>query len=295
MKDFISNRKTEIMPTVATLIILDLLCYVILKMVDSYVILSLIKVILILCNAFYIYHIGAWISVDYIIKDSYLIITAWGGLKKVKVKISDINSYTIQHGRIKGVELSGISSNKFAIGRIVVKSLGTTRMFVTDNDNVFYLHTDDINYGISPKDVEGFEALLKAEGVENRTWTIEYNKVHKLYKEKKYIIPLVITSILILVITFLPITLYVVNKLPDVMPLAINGNLTVAKMGSDKQFAFAQMLYGILNMAVMFCMYFASHFCARYDKKTAYRYLYIALIVAVTFLYLQILMLQMSI
>lgn len=295
MREFRSNRSLEIIPTILTLILINLLGFFIKSLMDSYLMLSLIKVVLILCNIFYIYHIGAWFSVKYIIEESKVQITAWGGLKKVTLKVEDIKGFVVEHGKIKGIGLSGISSNKFAIGRIAVKKLGTTRMFVTSNDCIVYLDTDNMNYAISPKDCDGFQRALSEIGIKNISWVKEYNKVHKLYKEKKFIIPLVITSVIVLIITFLPITLYVMNKLPDVMPLAVNSTMTIAKIGTDKQFAFAQMLYGVLNMAVLFCMYYASHFCAKYDEKTAYRYLYVALIVAAVFLYLQIVLMTMSV
>ena len=99
--------------------------------------------------------------------------------------------------------------------------------------------------------------------------------------------PLILTSTIILFTTFFPMVLYILNKLPDVMPLVINVSKEAGEVGTDKQFAFAQMLYGLLNMAVMFCMYYAAHFCAKYDKKSAYRYMYISLLVAIVFLYLQ--------
>lgn len=295
MREFRSNRSLEIIPTILTLILINLLGFFIKSLMDSYLMLSLIKVVLILCNIFYIYHIGVWFSVKYIIEESKVQITAWGGLKKVTLKVEDIKGFVVEHGKIKGIGLSGVSSNKFAIGRIAVKKLGTTRMFVTSNDCIVYLDTDNINYAVSPKDCDGFQRALNEAGIKNISWVKEYNKVHKLYKEKKFIIPLVITSIIVFIITFLPITLYVMNKLPNVMPLAINSAMTIAKIGTDKQFAFAQMLYGVLNMAVLFCMYYASHFCAKYDEKTAYRYLYVALIVAAVFLYLQIVLMTMSV
>jgi len=81
--------------------------------------------------------------------------------------------------------------------------------------------------------------------------------------------------------------LYILNELPDVMPLVLNVSREVVEVGTDKQFAFSQMTYGLLNMAVMFCMYYAAHFCAKYDKKAAHRYIYISFLVALIFLYLQ--------
>lgn len=295
MNRFLSDKKTEILPTIMTLIMLNIFGTAVIYLMDSYLMLSLVKVILILCNIFYIYHIGVWFTVKYVVDGNQIVISAWGGLKKVIIKSEDIKSFVTRQGKIKGIGLSGISSNRFAIGRIAVKDLGTTRMFVTDNENIIYLKTEAMNYGISPKDCEGFKNTLLSLGIDNKEWEKGYNKVHGMYKEAKFMVPMVITSVILLVITFLPIILYVLNKLPDIMPLAINSTMSVAKVGTDKQFAFSQMLYGVLNMAIFFCMYYAAHFCAKYDKKAAYRYIYISLLVAIVFLYLQIVLITMKI
>jgi len=71
------------------------------------------------------------------------------------------------------------------------------------------------------------------------------------------------------------------------MPLNFDAKFNPIKIGTGKQFAFTQMIYGVLNMALLFCMYYASYFCAKYDRKSAYKYIYLALIVAMIFLIMQ--------
>ena len=209
-------------------------------------------------------------------------------MKKVIIPINSILSYTVEEGKIKGIGLSGLFSNRFAVGRIAVKGLGTTRMFVTSSSRVIYIETEELNYGISPSNSQVFEESLKQLNVKQGVWEKVYNKHTKFYKEKRFMIPIIISTISILCITFGPILLYITNKLPDVMPLTLSRNMTALELGTDKQFAFSQMTYGVLNMAVFFCMYYAAQFCAKYDKKSAYNYIYAAMMVALVFLYLQI-------
>jgi hypothetical protein len=235
-----------------------------------------------------LYHILLWLTVKYEITETELVILGIGGLKKVIIPFSNINGYTILSGKIKGVKLSGIASNKFALGRSVIKSLGTTRMFVTNDSSVIYLKTDDINYAISPKEVDEFQLLLNKRGIYKTQWEVHFNKPNKLYKDKNFKTLLFLTSILIIIITLNPLVLYLTHNLPNVMPLTFDAAFKPVTMGSDKQFAFAQMTYGALNMALLFCMYYAAYFCAKYDRKTAYRYLYVALGVAALFLFLQL-------
>ena len=49
-----------------------------------------------------------------------------------------------------------------------------------------------------------------------------------------------------------------------------------------------QIIYGIMNMILLVCIYYASHFCAKYDKKLAQRYIYLSLIISLVFLVSQI-------
>lgn len=288
MNSFNSNKKLEIIPTILTFVGLNIVGICAIHLLDSYLMLSLLKVILTICNIFYLYHIGMWLTVKYEMTNNSIIINGLGGLKKIVIPLSSIECYTIEKGKIKGISLSGICSNRFAIGRIVVKNLGTTRMFVTGGSKVIYIKSEDINYGLSPKEFEKFQDALRNVDIKEKTWIKEYNKVNKLHKDKKFIIPLLITSIIILFTTFNPMLQYILNKLPDVMPLVLDVSRVPLELGTDKQFAFSQMIYGLLNMAVMFCMYYAAHFCAKYDKKAAYRYIYISLLVALIFLYLQV-------
>lgn len=288
MVKFHGKRRWEIVPAVFSIITINLIGILLIYLMDSYVMLNLSKLVLIICNIFYIYNIGLWFTVNYSISDTEIKISAWGGLKKVIIPINNILSYTVEEGKIKGIGLSGLFSNRFAVGRIAVKGLGTTRMFVTSSSRVIYIETEELNYGISPANSQVFEESLNKLNVKQGAWEKVYNKHTKFYKEKKFMIPIIISTISILCITFGPILLYISNKLPDVMPLTLSRNMTAVELGTDKQFAFSQMTYGVLNMAVFFCMYYAAQFCAKYDKKSAYNYIYAAMMVALVFLYIQI-------
>lgn len=288
MNLFTAIKKFEIIPTILIMIMFNILLVILMGTTGSYTILNLLRVLLVSCNVFYLYHILLWLTVKYEITENELMIIAIGGLKKISIPFSNIKGYTVLSGKIKGVKLSGIASNKFALGRSVIKSLGTTRMFVTNDTSVIYLKTEDINYAISPKEVDKFQQLLNEHGIYKTQWEVHFNKPNKLYKDKNFKILLFLTSILIIIITLNPLVLYLTHNLPNVMPLTFDASFKPVTMGTDKQFAFAQMTYGGLNMALLFCMYYAAYFCAKYDRKTAYRYLYVALGVATLFLFLQL-------
>lgn len=288
MERFHGRKKLEIIPSILSCIGINLLGILIIYLIDSYLLLNLAKLILLIVNIFYIYHIGVWLTVQYFISDEEIRIVALGGLKKVIIPIKDVLSYTTEEGKIKGIGLSGLFSNGFAIGRIAVKALGTTRMFVTNSSKIIYIETKDLNYGISPINPKAFEEKLKALNIPDDVWEKSYTKTPKLYKDWKFMVPIAISTVSIFWITFGPIMLYVLNKLPDVIPMSLDAMGVASEMGTDKQFAFSQMTYGVLNMAVFFCLYYAAQFCAKYDRKSAYNYIYAGTVVALTFVYLQV-------
>lgn len=288
MVKFHGRRGLEIIPSILSIIAINIVGILVIFLMNSYVMLNLAKLVLSICNIFYLYYIGVWVTVQYSISDQEIRIWALGGLKKVVIPIKDVLSYTTEDGKIKGIGLSGIFSNRFAVGRIAVKGLGTTRMFVTNSSRVIYIETKGLNYGISPVNPEDFERILDKLNIPDNAWEKVYNKAPILYKDKRFMIPIAISTICILCITFAPMVLYIFNKLPDVVPIMLDAQGAVVEIGTDKQFAFSQMTYGVLSMAVFFCMYYAAQFCAKYDEKSAYNYIYVSVIVSIVLLALQI-------
>jgi len=219
-------------------------------------------------------------------KDNLKIHAIWS-FKKVILPFSEIEGYAMSSGTIKGVRLYGISTNNFAMGRFVIDRFGISRMFVTDNKNIFYIKTEHMNYAISPMDYKKFEEALIDNGIHEVEWKCKVNNSYNLHKDKHFIIPLIAVSIIIIVLTLNPFILYLKHGIPDVMPLIFDAKFKPIKIGTGQQFAFTQMIYGVLNMALLFCMYYASYFCAKYDRKSSYKYIYISLIVAMIFLIMQ--------
>jgi hypothetical protein len=199
-----------------------------------------------------------------------------------------IQGYKKASGYIKGVRLSGYGNNNFVIGRSVIDKIGSTYMFVTSTKDIIYLKTEDMNYALSPENILEFEKNLKNKNINNLNWEYKPNKNINLYKDKKFFIPFVIVSIISLIITLNPIIMYLYNKLPTIMPMSFDSKFTAIQFGTGKQFAFKQMVYGLFNMAILFCMYYAAYFCAKYDRKSSYKFIYISLILTLALLTIQI-------
>ncbi|KOA21221.1 hypothetical protein CLHOM_03510 [Clostridium homopropionicum DSM 5847] len=253
------------------------------KLIDLYVILSLIKIFLIVFNIYAIYYFLLAISLKYKIDDESLSIIGIWGLKKVIIPFNKIEAYKSSLGILNGVKLSGIGKNKFAFGRYVLDKIGTTRMFVTNNQTVVYLKAEEINFGVSPEEMERFTKALEKKNIPKVDWENVKKKEVSLHKDRRFMLPFILVSIIIVLQTLIPLILYIKGLLPNEIPLSFNDQFQPLKMGTARQFASKQTTYGVLNMAILLCMYYAAHFHAKYDRKTAQTYIYVSLAVSSVF------------
>ncbi|MEK6263857.1 MAG: PH domain-containing protein [Clostridium sp.] len=265
----------------------NILILILLQINNSYIVASLLEIILWACNIYGVYYMLLYSTIKCTIDDQNLTIYAVRIFKKITVPLNEIEGYATSTGEIKGVKLYGIASNSFAMGRFVIDKIGISRMFVTDNERIFYIKTKHMNYAVSPIDYKKFEADLINHNIHVVDWESKVNNSYNLHKDKHFILPLIGVSIIILILTLNPFILYLKDSIPNVMPLSFDAKFHPVKMGTGQQFAFTQMIYGVLNMVLLFCMYYASYFCAKYDRKSAYKYIYLSLIMAMIFLIMQ--------
>jgi hypothetical protein len=225
--------------------------------------------------------------VKYIVDEDSISTNSIFGLRKVKVLFNEIKSYQVDKGSIKGVKLSGYGNNHFDIGKSVIDNIGTTTTFLTSSKYIIYFRTDNINLAISPIDHAEIENIFALKGIKNEKWVSE-NKKSNIYKDKNFLIPFFIASLVVLFLIFNPFILYLTGKLPANMPLNFDQYFQPLKYGTGKQFALSQTGYGLLNMALLFCMYYVSYFYSKYDEKSSYKYIYLSLFVSLIFLFIQI-------
>jgi hypothetical protein len=269
-------------------VLANLFLVILTNFINSYILITLIKIGWISLDLYFLYYIFLDLSLQYIIDENQVIIKCFWGLKQTKIAFKDIIGFDVYEGSIRGVKLSGIGSEHFSFGRNIIDKIGTTYMFVTSSKGVLYLKTSELAYGLSPKDIKGINVILAKKGIKNSIDDHSVKGNADLYKDKQFIIPFIAVTVIIFVLTLNPFILYLKHKLPTNMPLSFDASFHPLVTGTGKQFAFKQMAYGVLNMLVLICMYYAAYFSAKYDKKTAYRYIYVALITASTFLMLQL-------
>ncbi len=287
MDSYISKSGRGIGIMILMMALYNILIITVLQFTNSYIVASLLKLILVSCNIYVGYYILLYATLKCTIDDQNITIYTLWPFKNAIIPFDEIEGYNLSTGEIKGVKLYGMASNNFAMGRFVIDKIGISRMFVTDNKKIFYLKTEHMNYAVSPLDHKKFEESLIDHNLQLVEWKNKVNNSYNLHKDKHFILPLIGVSIVILVLTLNPLILYLKNSIPNTMPLSFDAKFNPVKIGTGKQFAFTQMIYGVLNMILLFCMYYASYFCAKYDRKSAYKYIYLSLIVAMIFLIMQ--------
>lgn len=282
------NAKLHI---VLNMIIVNIFILVLLNFVNTYTFTNLGRIVLIGFNLYQIYYLLLSLTLNLKFEDNAINITGIWGLKNIIIPLENIKYYFKTNKCTRFIKLSGVGKSNYSIGRSVVDTIGTTYLFLTSmNENMIFLITDDenMNYALSLIGLDEFEKALNDSGINMANPISKRRTKSHIHKDKKFIIPFIVTSIIIIVLTVMPFIMYLKGKIPNDMPLTFDSKFVPLKWGTGKQFAFKQMTYGVLNMAILFCMYYATYFHAKYDKKSAYRYIYIAGAVALLFLIMQI-------
>lgn len=254
---------------------------------DDYVLNIFLRAFLIIFNAYQFYHITLFLTLKYAIDNEAFYVITLFGFKKVIVPFNEMERYSKASGSINAVRLSGYGKKNFAIGKCFFKNFGVVNMYVTSNENIFYLKDNHGVYGVSPENFKSFEDKIISKGIKMGDWYAKENKRMMLHMDKYFMIPLVISIAIITVFTLRPLILYYENLLPASMPLSFNIKFQATIVGTSRDFLFKQMSYSAFNTAILLCMYFAAHFNAKHHKKSAYKYLYISLVIAVIFLLIQ--------
>ncbi|MCD2348887.1 PH domain-containing protein [Clostridium guangxiense] len=274
-------------------LLVNIIILVIGNFINTYAIIVFFKVFLIIFNLYQIYYLLKCITLKYYYDDYNFYIIAFRGLKKVIIPFNEMDMYQKSEGMINGVKLSGYGKNKFAFGIFFVENIGTTNMYCTSTENVIYIKVKDMIYAISPESVQEIEDKLKDLSIPFEHWPYKKNKRINLGKDKYFMIPFIIVTIIILAMTIVPFIFYWKDMLPAKMPLSFDANFNPIVYGTAKGFAFKQMMYGAYNMIILFCMYYVSYFYSKYSKKLAYKYMYVSLIISFVFFIMQIRILQL--
>ncbi|WP_297517486.1 PH domain-containing protein [uncultured Clostridium sp.] len=269
------------------LVLCDILMLIILDLINGYTESKIVIIIMVFFSIWCLYYIFLDLTLKYVFYEDKLLITAFSGVKKIEVKFSEINGLLVKDQYIDGFKLAGVGKDRYAFGRMVIRGVGATRAFITSSSKVIYLHTENFSYAISPDSIDKVLTILFDENIPIQEFETKVNN-RELFKDKKFLIPFIITTIIISIMILVPFILYLIGGLSSKMPLSFDTTFNAVLMGTGKEFAIKQMVSGICNIMILICMYYASYFVAKYDKKVAVRYMYLALVISGLFEYIQV-------
>ncbi|MEQ8154466.1 MAG: PH domain-containing protein [Clostridiaceae bacterium] len=287
MKEFKPRRSILMIEILLYLVFANIALYFISDFVDSYLAVNIFDVMIFLFDLYCLYYIFVILTLKYFVDDNGILIDSLFGVRKIYISYDKVDGYNVSSGGIKGFKLSGFGRLRYALGKYIIDNMGVTNMFATSNRKIVYIHTKDMAYAVSPAEAKQFTDILKSQNIKVAVFKTKKNKNAEIYKDKKVFIPFIIETLVIIIMTLVPFVLYLNNMLPVSMPITFDSKFQPLIMGTGKNFAFKQMSYGVYNMIIMVCMYYASYFHAKYERKSAYKYMYISLAIALIFLLVQ--------
>lgn len=196
--------------TIATIILVNFGIIVL----NSYIFSNLLKVFLLVFCIYQLYYIITWFYLKY--GTDYENVYIFKPFKKIKICLKEIEGYKKHSGNINGIKLSGFILKNFSIGKCAIKNIGITNLFITSNKNVFYLKTKKGNYAISPKEFDDFEKFLNSYNIKPIDFEYKPNNGINLHKDKFFIMPFILNSIIIIIFTLNPFILYLSGKLKKI-------------------------------------------------------------------------------
>lgn len=268
-------------------ILFDIVTVSIIYLNSNYLLIFLLQSILVIFNIHQIYYLLLPVTLNLKIGENVVIINMFFGLRKIIIPFKSIIEVENNKLSNKGIKLSGFSSKSFSFGRVFFENIGTIRMFVTNNKNTIVIKTIKDNIAISPIEADRISEII-SKRIKNNILKEKNEIKTKLYKDKYFIIPFMITTILIITFMLRPSLMYISGDLSNLkLPIAFNSEFIPVKYGTAKDFLSNQLILGALNMLIMVCMYFTEHIYSKYDRKASYKYMYIALFVITVFFILQ--------
>lgn len=253
--------------------------------IESYMI-KLFGVVSLICIDIYqMYYIIISFTTRYIVDEDYITINTFFYLRNIKIAMKDIVEIQHKSDKIDGMVLDGYGMKKFAFGRMYIENIGTTRSYISNFENILIIKTNKGNFAISPIDIDEMCNNIHVEGSKKS----EDRKVIPLYKDKFFLVPFVISSILIIMLMIIPLILGMKdNYALSSMPLSFNEKFEPIKWGTYTQFVVNQISYGLITAGILLCMFFTSSVYSKYDRKSCYKYIYLPLIVSIVLLFMQI-------
>ncbi len=267
---------------IAALLLADLILIVLFLNMDSSRIRGMLTFIFLLINAFGLYLIRLIITLKYILTDQELIITGTLNLRKIKIPVSDIESWS---RKITLLDTSGLglSTARFAIGKGLDNNGDQAELLITSSKKVIYLKTKNGNYGISPEKADEFIAQLKALDIPQQSGSERRYLQQDQNRSRSNLNQIMLYCILLMAILLLiPVVMYFTGLMPQLVRTAAVSYMT------RKAYLEAVFTRGLIALVVMLVSYGVTILLSAIEGKYYYRIMFIPLIFVIVLLFFEV-------
>lgn len=210
----------------AGLLLIDLVVIALFLIADSQSIKGLLVFLFLILNLYGAYFLILLMTLKFRLTDKEFIITGAFDLKKIRIPVGDILSWS---RRITLLENAGTSLHtaRFALGKGLDGNGDPADLFITSSKKAIFIRTQRGNFGISPENAEEFTARLRELGImqqvgSERSYMNKHNNDGRAPLNQLTIYCILLTAILLL----LPVIMHFLNLLPDWVPLSVNQYIT---------------------------------------------------------------------
>lgn len=266
----------------AGLTVVDLIIAALFLIAHSMSIRGLLVFLFLLLNLYGTYFFVLLTSLKFHLGPEEFTISGAYNLKKIRIPISDIKSWSRKITLLDNVGTS-LHTARFALGRGLDSNGESADLFITSSKKAVFLKTKRGNFGISPEEADAFTQHLKELGVPQQVGT-ERSYLNTddndgrtpLNQLTRYCI--LLTVILLL----LPVVMHFMGLLPQWVPLAANQYITrTAYLESVITRGLMALLTIVLTYGIVFLL-------SASDGKYYYRIMFVPLVFVVILLFLEI-------
>lgn len=265
-----------------SLLFFDLIVIALFLMASSLIIRGLLIFLFLLMNLYGSYNLILLLSLRFRLTEKEFAISAALNLKRVRIPVEDIISWTRRITLLENVGTS-LHTARFALGKGLDSYGESADLFITSSKKSIFLKTKRGNFGISPEKADDFIAQLKQLGIPQQSGSERQfmNKDHqdgKTQLNQLTVYCIVLTAILLI----LPVLMHFTNLLPSWVPLSQVEYIT------HNAYLESVFVKGLIAIVLIVLTYGIIVLLSATDGRYYYRIMFAPLIFVVLTLFLEI-------
>lgn len=266
----------------AGLLFFNLIVIALFLLASSMVIRGLLIFLFLLVNLYGSYYLILLLSLKFSLTEKEFAISAALNLKKVRVPVDEIVSWTRRITLLENVGTS-LHTARFALGKGLDSNGESADLFITSSKKSVFIKTKRGNFGISPEQADEFIQQLKLLGIPQQSGSERQymNTDHqdgKTQLNQMTVYCIVLTAILLI----LPVMMHFTNLLPTWVPVSGVEYIT------HNAYLESVFIRGLIAIVLIVLTYGIIFLLSATDGRYYYRIMFLPLMFVVVILFLEI-------